>query len=81
MRLVSPKNCVRPSGDAKRSTGQASSSQTAPSEVDDSFAPIFAEDNKEVVLEYPRMCHYDQAMAPIGLPLALTTQMFEKKIK
>lgn len=53
---MSPKHCIRPNGDAKRTTGQGSGFSDAPLEVDDSIAPIFTKDNKEVVMEHLRMC-------------------------
>lgn len=81
MRLVSPKNYIRPSGDTRRSTGQASSSQTTPYKVDDSFAPIFVEDNKEVVLEYMRMCQCSQVIAPNCSSTSSCTSVWEDKVK
>lgn len=69
-------SCVRPSDDTRRSKGQASSSQVSLYEVDDSIAPIYAYDEKEVVMRYLHMCEQGQAMALISLPLHQSAQLF-----
>lgn len=48
---------------------------------EDSYAPIFEDVNKEVLLEYLRMYQYGLEMAPVGLPLPKAAQVFEKKRK
>lgn len=69
MRLISPKNCIRPSDDIIRIFGQLRESQVIPFMVEDSYAPIIEEDNKGVVMDYLRMCQSKQEMALICLKL------------
>lgn len=81
MILVSPKHCIRTIGDTRRTTGQSSGYLFPLFEVDDFVAPIFEEDNKEVVMEYLKMCYWGQATTPIYLHLPLAAQVFKKKRK
>lgn len=53
----------------------------APLEVDESIAPIFIEDNKEVIMEYLCLCQSCQVVAPMCLPLPHAEQVLAKKKK
>lgn len=52
IRLVSHKHCIRPNGDSRTTLGTRGGIVVVLFELVDFLAPIFKEDNKEVVLEY-----------------------------
>lgn len=56
IRLIFPKICIQPNGNARRIYGQTNGSQDFPFSVEDLYATTLEEDNTEVVLEYLRMC-------------------------